>query len=265
MIWVLPSLVVLISANVWVTSLVYHRHLTHRGVNLNKWVARALTLYLQGMAFAPPLTWVASHISHHAYTDSPEDPYSPQVQGYWQVFWLTPLLVTQWRMRHGLRVITKYTRQVPDRRFYEFCDRAAWCAAMMTTFAVGAFLSLGWVGLLGYILQSYGFYVLMGWFNASGHLWGERPHPNSGTNRYGARWILMNLCMAGELLHNHHHHSPRSANLGLQGETDVGYLVCRALASVRLATFPRVQQPNQAAKTEPSLFKSICSPRREEA
>jgi stearoyl-CoA desaturase (Delta-9 desaturase) len=229
-------LIVLISANVWVSSLVYHRHLTHRAIDLNKWVARALTLYLQGMAFAPPLSWVASHAAHHAGADTTEDPYSPEVHGFLRVVFLTPLLVTRWRMRSGEMIIAKYTRRVPDRRFYEFCDRTWWCSLMMAAFAGAFFLLLGWAGLLVYAIESYGFYVLMGWFNATGHTQGDRPSQNSGTNRHGARWLFMNLCMAGELLHNHHHHAPHSANFGLAGETDVGYLVCRALAFARLAT-----------------------------
>jgi len=259
MVFVLLSLVVLIvliSANVWITSLVYHRSLTHRALELNQWVARALTLYLQGMAFAPPLTWVASHSSHHARTDTLEDPYSPEVHGFRQVVFLTPLLVTRWRMRYGEPVISRYTRRVPDRRFYEICDRTWWCLMMMAAFASGFFLLLGWAGLFVYLLQSYGFYVLMGWFNATGHTRGDRPSQNSGTNRYGARWLFMNLCMAGELLHNHHHHAPHSANYGLSGETDVGYLVCRALAFAGLATILGDGQSAQPANTARRCYKS---------
>jgi fatty-acid desaturase len=114
---------------------------------------------------------------------------------------------------------------------------------MIATFAAGAFLLLGWVGLLVYVLQSCGFYVVMGWFNAAGHTQGDRPYQNSGTNRHGALWHVVNLCMAGELLHNYHHHSPRSANLGFQGETDVGYHACRALAFIRLARIRSVRTP----------------------
>lgn len=247
MIWILPLLAVLIVVDMCIISLVYHRHLTHRAVELNKWVARALTFYLQGMAFAPPLTWVAAHVAHHAHTDSPEDPYSPKIHGFWPVLFLTPLLVTQWRQRHGPLIIDRYTRRVPDRRFYAACDRTGWCLTMVMVFAVGFFLLLGWPGLLVYLLQFYGFYVVKGWINSAGHTWGERPHQNSGTNRRGALSSLLNLCVAGELLHNHHHHCPSAANFGLLGETDPGYLVCRALVFVRLATIPSAGSPVRAA------------------
>jgi len=265
MVWALTSLVVLISFNVWVTSLVYHRHLTHRSVELNKWVARALTLYFQGMAFAPPLTWVASHTAHQAHTDSAADPYSPKVHGFWRVLALTPLLVTQWRVRGGPQVVVKYARRVPDRRFYELCDRTWWCLTMMTSFAAGSFLLLGWAGVLLYLLQSCGFYLVMGWFNAAGHTWGDRPYLNSGTNRQGALWHVVNVCMAGELLHNYHHHAPRSANLGFQGEIDVGYLACRALACIRLAKIHDIRMPIQMAMADRRIIQPIHEVRSEQA
>ena len=247
MIWILPSLTVLILADMLVISVVYHRYLTHRSVDLNKWVARALTLYIQGMAFAPPFTWVASHVAHHAHTDTPLDPYSPRVHGFWQVLFLTPLLVTRWRRRYGATITARYTRRVPDRRFYAACNRGWWCLSISSGFALGFFLLFGWPGLLVYVFQFYGFYVVKGWINSVGHTFGERPYRNSGANRRGVISSLLNLWMAGEWLHNHHHHSPGSANFGLFGETDTGYLVCRGLAFFRLATIRNAGTAVQAA------------------
>src|SRR5262249_15744528 len=193
MIWILSSLTVLILADMLVISVVYHRYLTHRSVDLNKWVARALTLYIQGMAFAPPFTWVASHVAHHAHTDTPLDPYSPRVHGFWQVLFLTPLLVTRWRRRYGATITARYTRRVPDRRFYAACNRGWWCLSISSGFALGFFLLFGWPGLLVYVFQFYGFYVVKGWINSVGHTFGERPYRNSGANRRGVISSLLNL------------------------------------------------------------------------
>src|SRR5207247_3165496 len=83
-----PALLVvsLVLLDVLVTSVLYHRSLTHRAVIFKRWLARSLTVYMQGMAFAPPLTWVATHTLHHAHTDTPRDPYSPRVHGFLAVF-----------------------------------------------------------------------------------------------------------------------------------------------------------------------------------
>jgi fatty-acid desaturase len=71
--------------------------------------------------------------------------------------------------------------------------------------------------------------------------------------------------MAGELLHNYHHHSPRSANLGLQGETDAGYLACRALAFVRLAKIHSTGMQTQPASAGRRITHTIREATREQA
>ncbi len=229
----------LVMADALIVSVVYHRYLTHRALDVNRWVARALTLYLQGMAFAPPLTWVVAHRHHHARTDSPDDPYSPAVQGFWRVLLLTPVLVTRWRLSQSRARLERLSRPVPDRAFYAFCDRTWVCAALSAVFATGFWLTLGWAGLVVYGLQLAGIHFMGGWINAVAHTVGDRPHDNSAVNRRGLVPFVLNLYMAGEWLHNHHHHRPRSANFGLAGEVDTGYIACRSLAKLGLARFPR--------------------------
>src|SRR5262245_60630115 len=99
---------------VMVSSVVYHRYLAHRSVDLNKWLAMTLTLFFQGLAFAPPLTFVASHRAHHMYTDSAEDPYSPTLHGFWRVLFLTPLLVVKWKRRKDPQALVRLCRDIPD-------------------------------------------------------------------------------------------------------------------------------------------------------
>lgn len=166
------------------------------------------------MAFAPPRTWVASHTYHHAHTDLPDDPYSPQVHGFWKVFFLTPLLVTQWRRRHGPAIITEYTRGMPDQSFYAFCDQTWFCLTMSSSFAAGLLLGFGGRGLLLYLLQLIGLYLLSGWINAGAHTVGNRPFDNSGVNRRnqilthcfralppGGRMVIQEMCDGSESGH----------------------------------------------------------------
>ena len=253
MIWTLLRSTLLVVTMIWcmvtVMSMVYHRYLTHRSIALNKWVARVLTLILQGMAFAPPFTWVASHAYHHAYTDAPEDPYSSRVHGFWKVFFLTPLLVIQWKRRHGPAIVAQYTRGVPDRDFYAFVSQEWFCSTIALSFAAGFFGLFGRMGLVIYLLHVIGLYLLTGWINAGAHTVGSRPFDNSGVNRQGMIPILLNLWMAGEWLHNHHHHRPGSANFGLWGEIDTGYLACRFLMWCGLAS---VDLPAASARTPPT-------------
>jgi stearoyl-CoA desaturase (Delta-9 desaturase) len=227
----------LILFDVLVTSVLYHRSLTHRAVLLNRWLARGLTWYMQGMAFTPPLTWVATHRLHHAHTDTPRDPYSPAFHGFFNVLLFTPFLVSRWRWRHGPEVIARLSRGVPDPGFYRLCERRWFCLTIFGSFVTGFVLTFGWLGLGLYAAQLTGFFLVVGWANAAGHTLGDRPFPISATNRPRALVsLLLNTCMFGEWLHNYHHRYPSRANFGLAGEFDLGYLVCRLLVNLGLAS-----------------------------
>ena len=241
----LIAAIVLLSVLVWfavlIMSVVYHRYLTHRSIGINKWVARALAFVLQGMAFAPPRTWVASHHYHHAHTDRPTDPYSPKVHGFWRVFLSTPLLVVKWKRDVGPDVVARYARAMPDRDYYSVADRPLFCLADSMCGMAVFVLFFGWWGLALYVLQITGLYLVSGWVNSGAHTFGIRPYPNSGTNCSGLFSRLVNMWISGEWLHNHHHRVPGSANFGLHGELDTGYWFCRFLSALGLATIPRAQ------------------------
>ena len=153
----------LILLDVLVTSIFYHRSLTHRAVSFNRWLGRSLTVYMQGMAFAPPLTWIATHTLHHAHTDTPRDPYSPHVHGFLTVLFGTAVLVSLWRRRQGPAAVDRLTRSVPDRAFLEFCEWRPACFAITGSFIAAFVLVFGWLGLLLYMLQLIGFYLVVGW------------------------------------------------------------------------------------------------------
>jgi fatty-acid desaturase len=161
------------------------------------------------------------------------------VHGFLAVFFGTAVLVSRWRRRQGTVEVNRLTRSVPDRGFLEGCEWRPACFAI-TGSAIAAFtLVFGWLGLLLYALQLVGFYIVVGWANSAGHTFGERPFHGSATNRgRGLLPALINVCMFGEWLHSYHHRFPARANFGLAGEFDPGYMVCRALAGVRLASFP---------------------------
>jgi fatty-acid desaturase len=227
----------LIMFNVLVTSILYHRSLTHRSVTFNRWLARAMTVYMQGMAFAPPLTWVATHRLHHSDTDTARDPYSPRVHGFLAVLVGTPVLVSLWRRRHGRARVDRLTRGMPDAAFYAFCEWRPFCFAITGAFVAGFVLAFGGLGVPLFLCQAVGFYLVIGWQNSAGHTFGERPFAGSATN-HRAGWLVsvVNVCLWGEYLHNNHHRFPTRANFGLAGELDAGYLVCRALARLGLCS-----------------------------
>jgi hypothetical protein len=70
------------------------------------------------------------------------------VHGFWRVFFLTPLLVTQWKRRHGPAIVAHYTRGIPDRDFYTFVNQGWFCTTMSSSFIAGFYLVFGWHGLV---------------------------------------------------------------------------------------------------------------------
>src|SRR5262245_21858241 len=59
------------------TSVGYHRGLTHGGVRLRPWFRRLLLVGGNWLTGIDPKVWVVMHRLHHAHSDLPEDPHSP--------------------------------------------------------------------------------------------------------------------------------------------------------------------------------------------
>ena len=178
-----------------------------------------------------PRAWVAVHRKHHAFSDTPEDPHSPVVLGFWAVQLGNVKLYRQ-TIRDGVTV-TKYSRDLPpDRLDRLFFDRALPGLAVGGTILV---VLLGWpTALLAAGIHTVVYLMSNAAVNAVGHTFGRRPYDNQATNNQWLAWIS-----AGEGLHNNHHAAPISARFALDaGQVDPGswlvrFLVRRHLATVR--------------------------------
>lgn len=62
-------------------SLIYHRILTHKVVQLQPWFEK--TMVVLALPAGTPVQWVGTHRKHHLYTDVEGDPHSPIVSGFW--------------------------------------------------------------------------------------------------------------------------------------------------------------------------------------
>ena len=69
-----------LTAGVGVT-LGYHRLITHRSLQVPKWLEYVL-LFCGTLACQSPLEWVAKHRMHHRYSDTTEDPHDIN-KGFW--------------------------------------------------------------------------------------------------------------------------------------------------------------------------------------
>jgi stearoyl-CoA desaturase (delta-9 desaturase) len=216
-----------------VTTVSLHRALTHRALTIHPAVAlpcRGIVWITTGMR---PREWAAVHRKHHAATDTPDDPHSPAVVGFWRVQLGNVGLYK--KVAADQLNTRKYARDIPrdtiDRLFF---DRALLGLAVGISILVVTMWALGFGLLVGFVaagLHAVMYVMLSGAINAVGHTFGKRPYANSATNGQ-----FLALLTAGEGLHNNHHAAPTSARFALaKGEIDPGWWFVRALTAMKLA------------------------------
>jgi stearoyl-CoA desaturase (Delta-9 desaturase) len=206
-------------AAVFATTVYLHRVLAHRSLTVRPRVAmvfRAVVWITTGIV---PRAWVAVHRRHHAFSDTPQDPHSPVVLGFWAVQ-LGNVKLYRDTIRDGVTV-TKYSRDLPPDRW----DRMLFDHAL-------AGLAIG-IGLLIVVLgiHTVAYLGISAAVNAVGHTFGKRPYENLATNNQWLAWIS-----GGEGLHNNHHAAPTSARFALaRGQIDPGWWLIRLLLRTRQA------------------------------
>lgn len=214
--------------SVFATTVYLHRVLAHRALTLRPGVAMVFRVVIWITTGITPRAWVAVHRRHHAFSDTPQDPHSPVVLGFWTVQ-LGNVKLYRDTIRDGVTV-KKYSRDLPPDRWDRlFFDHA------VAGLAVGIGLLivvLGPVaGLLAAGIHTVAYLMISAAVNAVGHTFGKRPYDNLATNNQWLAWLS-----GGEGLHNNHHAAPTSARFALDcGQTDPGWWLIRLLLRTRQA------------------------------
>ena len=216
-------------AAVFATTVYLHRVLAHRALSIRPGVALVFRTVIWIMTGITPRAWVAVHRRHHAFSDTPQDPHSPVVLGFWAVQLGNAKLYRD-TIRDGVTV-TKYARDLPpDRLDRALFDHAVAGLAIGIGFLV---VVLGPVaGLLAAGIHTVAYLAISAAVNAVGHTFGKRPYENLATNNQWLAWIS-----GGEGLHNNHHAAPTSARFALAaGQGDPGWWLIRLLLRTNQAT-----------------------------
>lgn len=221
----------------------FHRLFVHRSFETYAWVKFLLamcgSMAVQGSLFS----WVGRHRRHHQFSDTPDDPHSPQhegpgflglLRGFWHahIGWFfdpdPPDLehyIKDLRVSRGLRVA--------DSLFPVWVGIGLLIPAILggviTQRWVGVWTGLIWGGLVRIFLVHHVTWSV----NSACHLWGLRPYRSGDESRNN---IMFGILAMGEGWHNTHHAFPTSARHGLRWwQIDVSYLVIRTLALLGLA------------------------------
>jgi stearoyl-CoA desaturase (delta-9 desaturase) len=235
-----------------------HRLFTHRSFEATR-PLQAVLAVLASMAVEGFVTdWVADHRCHHAHSDVEGDPHSPHVGrapglrgrigGLWHAH-------VGWIFHRGPAARRQqYAKDLLDDRLIRAIDHAYLLWVVLTLgipFAVGyavggtaarGFEALVWGGLIRVLLVHHATWSV----NSICHSFGSRPYRSRDESRNN--WLLA-LPTLGEAWHNNHHAFPSSAVLGLdRRQLDVGALVIRGLARLRLASNVRTPDVAQRAR-----------------
>lgn len=229
-------------------NLAYHRLLTHRSVELPRWLERLFTLFGVCSLEGSPLRWVTIHRMHHQHSDEQEDPHSPLVTFLWgHMSWL-------FISNSLLERSSTYERYAPDlladpfQRWLHRRYRWVWvyvahagllglvCLVAAKLLADSADEVLRWTTSL--FLWTVAVRTVYVWHitwlvNSASHLWGYQNY----VTRDGSRnnWLVA-LLTNGEGWHNNHHAAPTGAAHGHRWwEIDLTYWTILALKRVGLA------------------------------
>jgi stearoyl-CoA desaturase (delta-9 desaturase) len=216
----------------------YHRYFSHRTFRTSRVLQFVFALIGAASVQRGPLWWAAHHRNHHRHADTPADPHSPAVHGFWwsHVGWFLT--------RGGFR--TDWAR-IPDLARY---PELRWLDRYDTVVPVLLAASLYAAGeLLEYVVPQWGTngpqLLVWGFFVSTVVLFHATVTINSLAHRFGRRrfdthddsrnnvWLA--LLTFGEGWHNNHHFFPGTARQGFRWwEIDLTWYGLRLLAMLGL-------------------------------
>ncbi|KKJ05267.1 acyl-CoA desaturase [Burkholderia gladioli] len=210
--WLFVAMYVLHMAGV---SIGYHRFLAHRAFKTSP-LFRALILICGSMAAQGPiLFWVTTHRRHHAYSDRPGDPHSPNLLGESRAERLRGLWHAHmpWMMSPEMSSWSYFAQDILKDRSLLFFNRTYfyWVLLGLAIPAVaGGLITASWMGALcGLMFGGFARMFIANQFawcvGSICHRYGSRPFDtrDHSTNN----WIVAFLTF-GEGLQNNHHAFP---------------------------------------------------------
>ncbi|MBS0358827.1 MAG: fatty acid desaturase [Proteobacteria bacterium] len=213
-----------------------HRHQAHRALELHPIISHFFRLWLWLTTGMVTRAWVAIHRKHHAKTETPDDPHSPQVLGLKKVLW------------EGAELYRSEAKNQETLEKYSYGTPEDWIERKLYT----PYSSKGVLVMLGIDLLLFGIPGLTIWavqmmwipffaagiINGVGHHSGYRNFecPDASTNI--SPWGIL---IGGEELHNNHHTFATSAKLSVKWwEFDIGWMYIRTLSLLGLATVKKL-------------------------
>lgn len=228
-------------------TLYFHRDQAHRAIDLHPALRQFFRFWVWLTTAMITHQWVAVHRKHHAFTEQPGDPHSPQIYGLKRL-----LLDGVGLYRQSARdpdVVAHYSHGTPndwlEKNLYTRLDILGVSALFLLEITL-----FGAPGLVIWALQMLCMPVMAaGVVNGLGHHSGYR---NFECRDASTNIVPIGALLGGEELHNNHHAFPSSARFSMRRfEFDLGWLYIRMLCKLRLARVRRIA-PHPVLSPRPS-------------
>ncbi|RZS40796.1 stearoyl-CoA desaturase (delta-9 desaturase) [Herbihabitans rhizosphaerae] len=234
----------------------YHRLFTHGSFKANRPLKILLAVAGSAAVQGPPITWVADHRRHHAFSDREGDPHSP-----W-LFGTSPWALTRgfWHAHMGWvfdKNMTNKQRFAPDLFQDKDIVRVNKLFPLITALSLvlpgilGGLITWSWAGALsaffwaGLVRISVLHHVTWS-TNSICHMVGERPFKSR--DKAANFWPLAILSF-GESWHNLHHADPTCARHGVKrGQIDTSARLIWIFEKFGWATDVRWPTPQRLAR-----------------
>jgi len=189
----------------------FHRLLSHRSFECDRWLERVWATLGTMALLGGPVFWAGLHRRHHRLSDKKGDPHSPResfMEGH--MHWIVRRETKSGAVLGSLTA--RDLRELSRDPFIKWLDRGIgplvpWAVTMGVCYAVAGLPGLAWGGFARSLFVWHSTWLV----NSAGHRWGLRPHKTDDGSRNV--WWLMPIAL-GEMWHNNHHASPRSAVFG---------------------------------------------------
>jgi stearoyl-CoA desaturase (delta-9 desaturase) len=219
----------------WVTG-GYHRYFAHRSYNTSRWFQFVIAFMAQTSAQKGALWWAAHHRHHHRHSDTPADPHSMKIYGFWysHVGWIVgpDFKKTDYKT---IGDFAKYPELVWLNKYY--LVPPVFLAVLVT--ALGAIVNGGSVTmmftsagmsslLIGFFLSTVLLYHGTFSINSIMHKFGK-PRYETGEESKNNLWLA--LLTLGEGWHNNHHYYETAARQGFfWWEIDITWYILKVLS-----------------------------------
>ncbi len=223
----------------WITG-GYHRYFAHKTYKTSRWFQFIIAFMAQTSAQKGALWWAAHHRHHHRHSDTPKDPHSMKLYGFWysHVGWI----IGPDYKETDFKTIGDYAKY-PELVWLNKHYLVPPTTLALVVMALGGYFNGGSVLLM---FSSYGFSALfIGFFlstvltyhgtftiNSIMHKFGSQRY-ESGDESKNSLWLA--LLTLGEGWHNNHHYYESAARQGFfWWEIDITFYILKVFSWVGL-------------------------------